>query len=310
MIDRSIDWRPLCHSTSPLAAWAARPLVGERTEESRQDRSCALAAAEHVQVHRSTLPYCVEDSHLPTTTTTTITALLLLLQVQDVVSDVLRAAGIATSRYAARLFRPAGTTAAAKGSSRKETQQRHQDSKTSAADQPQAYAPTAAAPAAPAALDDNKTKDPDNLVSAAASGFWYSDSCEGSADLESLQYNLGEVGGALLSDDDVITEITDEQWLALIQRNSSPDRKPVSSAEHGSSCPMPQLQVSSLRPRLAEANMLLGAAGVEPQWLRGFGVWGSGHWFDTGAWAKVIQTLLLLLTRCALRVQGWSAARV
>jgi hypothetical protein len=107
-------------------------------------------------------------------------------------------------------------------------------------------------------------------------------------------YELGDAAALVAAADN---DIDDDTWLALIQRNSDPNPAPHPNAYK---CPMPQLQVSGLRPQLAQAAQLLSAAGVEPQWARGFGVGGSsnaGLWFEAAAWDRVIKVLLLLLTR-------------
>jgi hypothetical protein len=133
----------------------------------------------------------------------------------------------------------------------------------------------------------------------AAAGYWYSSSA--SLDLDELStaasmqlYELGNAAALVAAAD---KDIDDDTWLALIQRNSDPSPAPHPNAYK---CPMPHLSVSSLRPRLAQAGLLLAAAAVEPQWLRGFGVRGSakaGLWFEAAAWDGVIKVLLLLLTR-------------
>jgi hypothetical protein len=227
--------------------------------------------------------------------------MLLPHQVQDILADVLRRAGTASSRYAARLFRP--------------VQQQQQQGPAGSAENGGSSLPAAAVAAgthpANSGKDITSSSSSSSAAAAAAgdgtgkaaattaSGYWYSSSASlnlnklGTAASMQL-YEPGDAAALVAAADN---DIDDATWLALIQRNSDPSPDPNPNAYK---CPMPQLQVSSLRPQLALAAQLLAAAAVEPQWARGFGVVGSSNarlWFDAAAWDGVIKVLLLLLTR-------------
>ncbi|WIA43121.1 hypothetical protein OEZ86_009637 [Tetradesmus obliquus] len=248
-------------------------------------------------------------------------------QVQDIMADVLRSAGGATSRCAAHLFRPlqqqssaglqagddataatsgldgtaatAAAAAAALNTARKnddstaagpsalslskQQQQQQQRQRRRQQQQHTTLRPSEElAQLARAASQLEEGYEADALAAAAAAA----------AAADSKAHVLAAAAA---------NEITDAAALALMQRNSTP-QSPAGAAhhsppaaDHSSSC-----HVSSLRPRLAQAGLLLGAAAAEPQWLRGFGVPGSknaGLWFEPDAWRRLLQSLMLLLTR-------------
>jgi hypothetical protein len=150
--------------------------------------------------------------------------------------------------------------------------------------------PTTGTPAAAAAVAEQSTSSHNGTASPGKA------QAELSTAASMQLYELGDAAALVSAADN---ELDDDTWLALMQRNSDPNPEPHPAAYR---CPMPQLQVSSLRPRLAQASLLLPAAAAEPQWLRGFGLRGSSNsalWFDAAAWDRVIRMLLLLLTRWA-----------
>ncbi|KAF8059743.1 Heat shock 70 kDa protein [Scenedesmus sp. PABB004] len=102
---------------------------------------------------------------------------------------------------------------------------------------------------------------------------------EALAKAESL-YALGDAGSGLV----VAESLTLEEWRNVMRRNTDPRPPPAPGAYR---CPLPEAPVASLRPRLAAARMLLGAAAVEPQWMRG----GAAAWFDAAAWAASLSAL-------------------
>eukprot|EP00879_Flechtneria_rotunda_P012322 GHRR01012869.1.p1 GENE.GHRR01012869.1~~GHRR01012869.1.p1 ORF type:complete len:957 (+),score=306.37 GHRR01012869.1:270-3140(+) len=197
--------------------------------------------------------------------------------VQNIVSDVMRSAGVATSRYSARLFRPVqGSTATYAG-----------NANSAAADS-----------ATGAAVASNNGTDSEAGTAAAAVGKLQGANSSGTTlqvytqmDRFDSLYSLGDAGLAFVLEE----PLTDKEWLAIIQRNSSPN--PTSNPT-GYACPIPQQPPGALRPKLAMlTNLLLPAVAVEPHLLREGFSQGSKGWMNPLAWGKVATTLQLLITR-------------